>query len=381
MIVKKIGESMITPLGFTVEENFAAVMAGRSELRRYESLWNLPFPCFVSLIPDEKLEAESARELSAEVLVSLQTKFEKIAMLSAVKAVKQSGIDPASERVVFILSSTKGNVGLLEDENSDLERVTPAHTARKVANFFGNPNMPITVSNACISGLCAQIEAYRCLKSGQYDTAVVVGADVLSPFIVAGFQSLKALSDEQCRPFSANRRGLNLGEAAAAVVYTLADESADCWRMLAGAVRNDANHISGPSRTGEGSYRALMLVLAESGLSADDLACLNVHGTSTMYNDEMESIAITRAGLAAVPVNAMKGYFGHTLGAAGVLETLLSMRAVEAGEVPATRGFDELGVSMPVLVSSESVDTQKKAFVKLLSGFGGCNAAAAFVKV
>lgn len=381
MIVKKICESMITPLGFTVEENFAAVMAGRSELRRYESLWNLPFPCFVSLIPDEKLEAESARELSAEVLVSLQTKFEKIAMLSAVKAVKQSGIDPASERVVFILSSTKGNVGLLEDENSDLERVTPAHTARKVANFFGNPNMPITVSNACISGLCAQIEAYRCLKSGQYDTAVVVGADVLSPFIVAGFQSLKALSDEQCRPFSANRRGLNLGEAAAAVVYTLADESADGWRMLAGAVRNDANHISGPSRTGEGSYRALMSVLAESGLSADDLACLNVHGTSTMYNDEMESIAITRAGLAAVPVNAMKGYFGHTLGAAGVLETLLSMRAVEAGEVPATRGFDELGVSMPVLVSSEAVDTQKKAFVKLLSGFGGCNAAAAFVKV
>ena len=381
MIVKKIGESMITPLGFTVEENFAAVMAGRSELRRYESLWNLPFPCFVSLIPDEKLEAESARELSAEVLASLQTKFEKIAMLSAVKAVKQSGIDSASERVVFILSSTKGNVGLLEDENSDLERVTPAHTARKVANFFGNPNMPITVSNACISGLCAQIEAYRCLKSGQYDTAVVVGADVLSPFIVAGFQSLKALSDEQCRPFSANRRGLNLGEAAAAVVYTLADESADGWRMLAGAVRNDANHISGPSRTGEGSYRALMSVLAESGLSADDLACLNVHGTSTMYNDEMESIAITRAGLAAVPVNAMKGYYGHTLGAAGVLETLLSMRAVEAGEVPATLGFDELGVSMPVLVSSEAVDTQKKAFVKLLSGFGGCNAAAAFVKV
>lgn len=372
---------MITPLGFTVEENFAAVIAGGSELRRYESLWNLPFSCFVSLVPDEKLETELARELSAADRASLGTKFEKITLLSALKALKQSGIDPASERVVFILSSTKGNVELLSEENPDLERVTPAHTAQLVARYFQNPNMPITVSNACISGLCAQIEAYRCLKSGQYDTAVVIGADVLSPFIVAGFQSLKALSDEQCRPFSANRRGLNLGEAAAAVVYTASDESADGWRMLAGAVRNDANHISGPSRTGEGSYRALMSVLAESGLSADDLACLNVHGTSTMYNDEMESIAITRAGMATVPVNAMKGYYGHTLGAAGVLETLLSMRAVEAGEVPATRGFDELGVSMPVLVSSEAVDTQKKAFVKLLSGFGGCNAAAAFVKV
>ena len=378
MIVKKIGESVITPLGFSMEENFRAVMDGRSALQRYESLWNLPFPCFVSLISDEKLEAELARALSAEAIATLRTKFEKIALLSAVKAVKQSNIDPKSNRVVFILSSTKGNVELLADENPDLEMVTPAHTAQMIANFFGNQNMPITVSNACISGLCAQIEAYRCLMSGQYDTAVVIGADVLSPFIVAGFQSLKALSDEQCRPFSANRRGLNLGEAAAAVVYTLADESADGWRMLAGAVRNDANHISGPSRTGEGSYRALMSVLGESQLTANDLACLNVHGTSTMYNDEMESIAINRAGLNTVPVNAMKGYFGHTLGAAGVLETLLSMRAVEVGEVPATRGFDELGVSMPVLVSSEAVDTQKHAFVKLLSGFGGCNAAAAF---
>ena len=381
MIVKKIGDSMITPLGFSVEENFAAVMSGRSELCRYESLWNLPFPCFVSLISDDKLEAELARELNAEVMASLRTKFEKIVLLSAVKAVKQSGIDSKSERVVFILSSTKGNVELLADENPDLERVTPAHTAQMIANYFGNPNIPLTVSNACISGLCAQIEAFRCLKSGQYDTAVVIGADVLSPFIVAGFQSLKALSDEQCRPFSANRRGLNLGEAAAAVVYTVADDVADGWQMLAGAVRNDANHISGPSRTGEGSYRALMSVLGESYLKANDLACLNVHGTSTMYNDEMESIAITRAGLAEVPVNAMKGYYGHTLGAAGVLETLLSMRAVEAGVVPATRGFDELGVSMPVPVSSEAIGTHKHAFVKLLSGFGGCNAAAAFVSL
>lgn len=370
---------MMTPLGFSVEENFAAVMAGRSALRRYESLWGLPFPCVVSLIPDEKLETAFAQEVDTKNLSGKCTKFEKIVLLSAAKAVKQSGIDPSSERVVFILSSTKGNVALLADENPNLERVTPAHTAQMIANYFGNPNRPLTVSNACISGLCAQIEAYRCLKSGQYDTAVVIGADVLSPFIVAGFQSLKALSDEQCRPFSANRKGLNLGEAAAAVVYTVADDASDDWQMLSGAVRNDANHISGPSRTGEGSYRALMTVLDESGLSANDLACLNVHGTSTLYNDEMEAIAITRAGLNQAPVNAMKGYYGHTLGAAGVLETLLTMRALEKGKIPATRGFDEIGVTMPVPVSSESVDTQKNAFVKLLSGFGGCNAAAAFV--
>ena len=377
MIIRKIAENIVSPLGFTTEENFTSVMAGRTALRRYDSLWDLPFPCFVSLIPDERLDAEfEAQEPCSTSTV--YTKFEKCVLLSATKALKQCELDTTSDRVVFILSSTKGNVALLSDENPDIERVTPAHTAQLVARHFHNPNIPIAVSNACISGLCAQIEAYRCLMSGQYDAAVVIGADVLSPFIVAGFQSLRALSDEQCRPFSANRKGLNLGEAAATVVYSVDDDAADGWRMLAGAVRNDANHISGPSRTGEGSYQALTAVIRDSGLSTNDLACLNVHGTSTLYNDEMESIAINRAGLNPVPVNAMKGYYGHTLGAAGILETLLTMRALEEGIVPATRGFDELGVTNPVLVSSESLDTQKRAFVKLLSGFGGCNAAAAF---
>lgn len=377
MIIRKIAENIVSLLGFTTEENFASVMAGRTALCRYDSLWDLPFPCFVSLIPDERLDAEFGAQVPCSTS-TVFTKFEKCVLLSATKALKQCELDTASDRVVFILSSTKGNVALLSDGNPDIERVTPAHTAQLVARHFHNPNTPITVSNACISGLCAQIEAYRCLMSGQYDAAVVIGADVLSPFIVAGFHSLKALSDEQCRPFSANRKGLNLGEATATVVYSVDDDAADGWRMLAGAVRNDANHISGPSRTGEGSYQALTAVIRDSGLSTNDLACLNVHGTSTLYNDEMESIAINRAGLNAVPVNAMKGYYGHTLGAAGILETLLTMRALEEGIVPATRGFDELGVSMPVKVSSQSVDTDKHTFVKLLSGFGGCNAASAF---
>ena len=380
MTIKKIGESIVSPLGFSVEENYRAVMAGKSALQRYDSLWGLPFPCFVSLIPDDALETELKEEGVADTC-AYSTKFEKVTLLSAVKAVRQSGIDAESDRLVFILSSTKGNVELLSDGNADPGRVTPASTAQLLVRHFQNPNMPITISNACISGLCAQIEAYRCLKSGQYDTAVVVGADVLSPFIVSGFQSLKALSDEQCRPFSANRKGLNLGEAAATVVYAAAEDPSDGWRMLSGTVRNDANHISGPSRTGEGSYRALQRVLDDNLLSANDLACLNVHGTSTLYNDEMESIAIGRAGLATVPVNAMKGYYGHTLGAAGILETLLTMRAVENGVVTATRGFDgQSGVSVHLPVSSKAVNTQRNAFVKLLSGFGGCNAAAAFVK-
>ncbi|MBO4488194.1 MAG: beta-ketoacyl synthase [Bacteroidales bacterium] len=378
-MVRKIGENIISPLGFSVAENFAAVMDGRSALQRYDHLWDLPFPCFVSLLADDILDEVFAQAVDQSRLpMKSCTRFEKIALLSAAKALQSTPLDPSSPRVLFMLSSTKGNVSLLADAAPDIKRVTPAHTAQLIARYFGNPNMPLVVSNACISGLCAQIEAYRCLQSGQYDAAVVIGADVLSPFIVSGFQSLKALSDEQCHPFSSVRQGLNLGEAAATVVYAAGEEPNGGWRMLAGAMANDANHISGPSRTGEGSYRALMSVLQSAALTAEDLACLNVHGTSTLYNDEMEAVAIHRAGLSGVPVNALKGYYGHTLGAAGILETLLTMHAVEQGVVPATRGYEEIGVTMPLSLSSSSGKTSKTAFVKLLSGFGGCNAAAAF---
>ena len=111
-----------------------------------------------------------------------------------------------------------------------------------------------------------------------------------------------------------------------------------------------------------------------------ELACVNVHGTSTLYNDEMESIALQRAGLSEVPLNALKGVFGHTMGAAGVLESLISMQAADAGLVLGTRGFSRMGVSCPVNISADKRTTGRKAFIKLLSGFGGCNAAMLFRK-
>ena len=359
-----IGESILSPLGATPAENFAAVCRGKSALQHYDGMFGVREP-FVASLMDR-----------ARWTVPGRTFFDSIVIEAARRAVEAAGIDPASPRTAFVLSTIKGNIEDLElSLDGNKQDVTLAASARRLTDAFGNPNPAMVVSNACISGLAALLQGRRMLLSGRYDHVVVVGAEVQSRFIVTGFQSLKALSEAPCKPFDAARDGLNLGEAAAAVVLGFGEEG---WELVDGAVRNDANHISGPSRTGEGSYRALCSVLGDSGLTANDLACLNVHGTSTMYNDEMESIAINRAGLNAVPVNAMKGYYGHTLGAAGILETLLTMRALEEGKVPATRGFDELGVTNPVLVSSESLDTQKHAFVKLLSGFGGCNAASAF---
>jgi 3-oxoacyl-[acyl-carrier-protein] synthase-1 len=221
----------------------------------------------------------------------------------------------------------------------------------------------------------------RALQNHRCSTVIVIGADVQSRFIVSGFQSFKALSPHDCKPFDKNRCGLNLGEAAATIIYQYVESNqinASDWIAVRGAIRNDANHISGPSRTGEGSYRALQAILCEE--DREQIAFINSHGTSTAYNDEMESIAITRAQLQSVPVNSLKGYYGHTMGAAGILESILSMYAVDNHTVLATRGFEELGVSHPLLLSNKHTSTDKKAFIKLLSGFGGCNAALLFKK-
>jgi 3-oxoacyl-[acyl-carrier-protein] synthase-1 len=177
-----------------------------------------------------------------------------------------------------------------------------------------------------------------------------VGCDLQSRFIVSGFQAFKALSSEPCTPFDTNRKGLNLGEAAATIVYTT--EPTDSWRLVAGSIHNDANHISAPSRTGEGAYLCLMDVT--EGIQPSEIALVGVHGTGTLYNDDMERIALQRAGLEDVPMSVLKPYFGHTMGAAGVLETILC-------------------AEMAKNVKISKCENVK--IIKMLSGFGGVNAA------
>lgn len=374
-LIQCIADNVVSPLGLTSADNYAGVKAGRSGLARYEEMGNVCSPFMLSRIDRDVID-RLCKDLG---IPEGYTFFEKLLLCSSVQAVRQSGIDASSERVLFIISTTKGNVALLDSRITGFprERVLLGESARLVARYFGNPNTPIVVCNACISGVCAQIEAMRALRSGRYDYAVVIGADEQSPFIISGFLSFKALTDTPCRPFDKDRTGLNLGECAATVVLKAVDDSVtDGWVLECGAIRNDSNHISGPSRTGEGSYLALMEVLKECG--REGLAFLNVHGTATTYNDEMESIAIYRAGLIDVPVTGLKGYYGHTMGAAGIMESILSMYAVQDGTVLATRGYTEQGVTYPVSVSPENRPAQGNSFIKLLSGFGGCNAALAY---
>lgn len=365
MIVSR-GDYILSPLGEGTLANYEAVLRGESRLQRHQGMFGLPEHFTGSVFDRSFLEDMTAARNGQ------YTPFESLCIETVERGCRAMHIRPDSEDTIFIISSTKGNVDLLMDNPED-ERYFLGTSARKISEYFGNRNRPMVVSNACISGVCAQIAGTTLLESGRYRRAVICGADLLSRFIVSGFQSFKALSGEPCKPFDAGRTGLNLGEAAAMMIMERTDNAGgDEWICVASSNHNDANHISGPSRTGEGSYRVLSDLLRV--ISADRIAFVNLHGTATNYNDEMESIAMSRAGLENVPANGLKGFYGHTLGAAGLLETILSMRAVENGTVLSTRGFSTLGTSRPLDVSPEARATDKRAFIKILSGFGGSNA-------
>lgn len=350
-----IADNIISPLGETSEDNYLSVKSGRSGIRAYEpGTCNIPEGFNASLLFED---------------------FETLALKSAQKAIGNAQLELKGKRTAFILSSTKGNI----EENISL-----ADSAQRIASQLGIDTKPIVVCNACISGLSALILGNRLIDSGLYDAAIVCGCDTPRQFILSGFQSLKALSPEPCRPFDMERMGLNLGEAAATLILSKNPIQGNSWRLGDGFIRNDAFHISTPSKTADGLYLSLQRTLESftKEISStckqidlkEHLAFINAHGTATLFNDQMESVAIGRAGLSDLPANAYKSFWGHTMGAAGILETIISMKAIDDDTILGTRGFSELGVSGEMNICAENRPTDKKGFIKMLSGFGGCNA-------
>lgn len=364
-----IADNIISPLGETSEENYLSVKAGRSGIRAYEpGTCNIPEGFNASLLFEdfETLVLKSAQKAIANALKNIANEL---------KTMGNAQLELKGKRTAFILSSTKGNI----EENISL-----ADSAQRIASQLGIDSQPIVVCNACISGLSALILGNRLIDSGLYDAAIVCGCDTPRQFILSGFQSLKALSPEPCRPFDMERMGLNLGEAAATLILSKNPIQGNSWRMGDGFIRNDAFHISTPSKTADGLYLSLQRTLESftKEISStckqidlkEHLAFINAHGTATLFNDQMESVAIGRAGLSDLPANAYKSFWGHTMGAAGILETIISMKAIDDDTILGTRGFSELGVSGKMNICAENRPTDKKGFIKMLSGFGGCNA-------
>ncbi|HTH82422.1 MAG TPA: beta-ketoacyl synthase N-terminal-like domain-containing protein [Mucilaginibacter sp.] len=364
-----VADNILSPIGDTTAGNFAQIKKGISGIKKHHNKALSDEPVYISFFEEGKNKIFGINKLDSVLIASIKD------------ALGNSGIAAADKKTILIISSTKGNIDLLEKNSDDTQladNIAMYTTAKVVAGHFGFVNKPLVVSNACISGIMAILTGMRLIQSGFYENAVVAGADVITKFVLSGFQSFQAISDEPCKPFDANRTGITLGEGAATMILSSNPEYAGNIQVLGGAVSNDANHISAPSRTGEELSQAINKTLTMSGFTADDIDFISAHGTATSYNDEMEAKAITLSGLNKTPSNSLKGYYGHTLGAAGLIESIISVQSLKENVIIPTLGFENIGVTNPINVCTTLTETTLKTCLKTASGFGGCNASVIF---
>lgn len=371
-----ISDNILSPLGNTTAENFFKLKNNISAVEQHNNTGIADEPFYASLF-------DAGMHFIEEENKNNYTKFEQLLIASIQNALQNSDINPADKKTLLIISTTKGNIGLLETEqyNETLQKRIALHTSAKcVADHFHFINQPLIISNACISGLLGILTGMRLIKNNHYENVIVAGADVISKFILSGFQSFQALSKNICKPFDKNRDGINLGEGAATIVLSSNKQNDKDIKIVSGSVSNDANHISGPSRTGDELYQSISIAMNDAKLNLTDIDFISAHGTATIYNDEMEAKAISSATLESVPVNSLKGFYGHTLGAAGLIESIISIHSLKQNIVLPAKGFEEIGVSKPINICKEIIHKPLQNCLKTASGFGGCNAAVIFSK-
>lgn len=347
-------EVIVSPLGGNAEDNWQALRENRSGIALAPAVGfngeNIHLSKITDLIGPLRFQ-----QLVIKALAELQERIDASIL--------------ASDRTIVLISSTKG---ALDDNMHDQFSETCAAVMRR----FNLAHLPMVISNACISGVLTLNVAGNMVQADQYEHVIVLGCDVASDFVLYGFQSLFAVSDRPCAPFDAARKGITLGEGcgAALVSGTKTVFKNTPLELLTGTSANDANHISGPSRTGEGLVRSISRTMQKHGIGTEEIDFICAHGTGTVFNDEMEAIAFDRLSLSDKPLNSLKGYFGHTLGAAGVIETAVCMQMIRNGMLIKSAGYRDAGTSKPLNIIIENEPKALRTVLKTASGFGGGNA-------
>ena len=359
------GINAISPLGFTLEEQWQALVRETSGIQLLKKE-NEDTPLYASCIDTALLSAAFEQVSTTNAPF---TCLEQMLILALQPLVDKYGIQPATG---LILSTTKGNISLLENQN--IHQAFLSILGHKIAQYFHFPQTPVIVSNACVSGVLSVALAKRLMQMHRFDNVYVLAGDEVTEFVLSGFQSFQAMSNEPCRPFDEERKGVTLGEAAAAVYLSGEREGARA-EVAGDGSYNDANHISGPSRTGEGLFLSIEAALCEASVQKAAIDFISAHGTATPYNDEMEAVAFNRLQLQHIPVHSLKGYFGHTLGASGLLEMVFLLESMRHNQTIVSKGFRRNGVTQPLNIVTTSENTPIDVALKTASGFGGCNAA------
>lgn len=377
------GWSAVNALGSSRASIADALYAGRSGLGSCPI--DLPFTTWNGVVRDEMptLPAKYASYQCRQASLALGT-YEGVSAAVS-KALQKWG----SGRVALLLATSTG--GIEETEKALQVHRQKGHFPAEFKmdrqhNFYaychllkeisGIAGPAFVISTACSSSTKVFASARRMIDADLVDAVLVGGIDSLCLTTLHGFHSLGILSDERCKPFSGERKGLSIGEGGALLLLEKEGESAISF--LACAETSDAHHMSSPHPEGRGAIMAMQQALGEAGLTPQDVDHINAHGTGTLHNDASEARAIAQVFGNSLPVVSTKGYTGHMLGAAGATEAVFACMALEDQRIPKSLGADPVDAEIAMQVNQEMQSRSIKTVASNSFGFGGSNACAIF---
>ena len=292
-----------------------------------------------------------------------------------------------ADRIALVLGTSTSSIGATEEAYTRLTpsgefpedlRYQAVHTPHSTGEFLQRAlrlnNVAVTVATACSSSAKAFAQASRLLDLGIADAVVVGGVDSLCGSVLFGFNSLALVSPEPCRPFDAARSGISIGEAAAFALLERQDsDDRRAPRLLGYGESSDAHHMSTPHPSGRGARLAMSEALTRGGVAAGDIDYINLHGTASLKNDEIEAQAIAEMFGARTHASSTKGWTGHTLGAAGALEAIITLLSLESGLMPGNLNSRQLDGACGPQVRLDNARGSVRHAMSNSFGFGGSN--------
>jgi 3-oxoacyl-[acyl-carrier-protein] synthase II len=360
---------MITAYGHGVDVCWDGIMSGRTAVADIDRFGTGAF-----------------QSGSAAIVNGLKYLGKDSLVLQMFKKIFDKHSEPAPKDSALVLASTKGEIDLLEKNllsgEGDASESNLNNLLQKVEQLAGIKGGAMVVSAACASASAALARAAAMIRSGHKDCVLVAACDSVTEFVYSGFSSLMALDKFPARPFDRSRSGLSLGEAAGFVLLMSASRASKEGRQVLGEVRgwglsDDANHMTGPSRTGDGLSLAITKALKSAGADEKDIGFISAHGTGTLYNDTMEIKSFKSVfKMNKKPVYSIKGGLGHTMGAAGLVEMIIALKALKEKTVPATVNFKTADDDSQGWASaSQRPADENKCALLTNAGFSGINAA------
>ena len=308
-------------------------------------------------------------------------------LATAREAIERHGAD----RVALLVATSTSSIGATEEAYARLDasempadlRRSEVHTPHSLGLFLervlGTRGPCLTTATACSSSAKIFAKAERLIRLGLVDAAVLAGVDSLCGSVLFGFNSLELVAPQACRPFDARRCGISIGEAAGFALVER-DGPARAPRLIGWGESSDAHHMSTPHPEGLGARLALEGALARAGIAAADVDYINLHGTATPKNDEVEGAVVAASFPESVRASSSKGWSGHTLGAAGILEAVITLLAIEHGFVPGTLNCEQPDALAAPRLALDNEAREIRIALSNSFGFGGSNCTLAFAR-